>query len=172
MNKPMTGAPAMTTDRVTRFKALLDAIVAQNLPTVRTLVNRECNDLLALQLRGGMDALHVAAQCGNPAIAQHLIDMGAELCALVEGPEGDFFTPLDLARLAGRHDTVAVLLAACEAQNVRDGESRCAHVLHRRDGTMSDVCVCNLHTGDLLTDGTSIDVGEQVRQAALANLSR
>ncbi|WP_109479883.1 ankyrin repeat domain-containing protein [Paraburkholderia sp. C35] len=156
----------LTDDLETRFNSLLDATVAGDVTTVRTLVTRERNDLLALQLNNGCDALIVAAQCGNPEIVQHLIDCGADLSARFEAPNGETLTALDIARYKKNGDAVTVLLAACDAQDVRNGESRTIVAVKSPDGTL-DVRVRNRHTGEALTDRLSLAAAAEGRQAAL-----
>lgn len=168
MNAPTTVAPltALTDDINARFESLFAALRNSDLIAIRALVNRGRNDLLAVQLSNGCEALHVAANFGKPAIVQHLIDCGADLTALVDGGNGTWLTPLDVARTKGHGEAVEVLIAACEAQGVRNGESRQIIAVKAPDNS-TVVRVLNRHTGERLTDRFSRDAAEEGRKAAM-----
>jgi ankyrin repeat protein len=97
---------------------------------VRLLIERGDADVNAVSGETGATPLHVAASSNNPAVADALLDAGAEIDATDDAGR----TPLHVAAACGWHETVQVLLDRKAAIAIRDGSDRLPSDLAEANG--------------------------------------
>ncbi|MCA8448903.1 ankyrin repeat domain-containing protein [Burkholderia vietnamiensis] len=169
MKTPMKLVPParMTDDLLSRYNALMEAIETNDVPTIKKLVNSNNNELLALQQDNGVGALIRAVQVNNPVAVQHFIDHGAVLNQRFTSNSGAELTALDLARFKGHRKVVKILVAACDAQDVFDGESRRAIAVGGPDGKLLSVTMQNSFSHERLTDRFAEEVVRNMMKKTL-----
>ena len=123
----VTTGKALTEDEVQNYRALLDAIREGDLAGVRAACDRYPS-VVSFMKSDGQQALHVAAQIGDPKIVEALIAKGADVLAEVgtirKYDDGLNKLPVEVAAEHGHAEVVDLLNATIEAQIAKDPDFR------------------------------------------------